>query len=67
VEVTINNDSTIEIWYYLTIKTTRGPQNGVYLSIPTDSIYDYAASQNGQMLKVEKESSRLRIWFLDEV
>ncbi|MBU7030147.1 MAG: hypothetical protein HXS48_24655 [Theionarchaea archaeon] len=67
VEVTIYNDSIIEIWYFLTVKTTKGPQNGIYLGIPTNAISDYAASQNGHMLTVEKESDRLKIWFLDEV
>ncbi|MBU7029141.1 MAG: zinc ribbon domain-containing protein [Theionarchaea archaeon] len=67
VEITINSDSTVEIWYFLTIKTTRGPQQGIYLGIPTNAISDYAASQNGQMLTVQKETDRLKIWFLDEV
>lgn len=66
VELTINSDSTVEIWYYLTIQTTSGPQKGIYLGIPTESIYDYAASQSGQMVRVEKEPNRLKIWFLDE-
>lgn len=65
VEITINNDSTVEIWYFLTIKTTKGPQNGIYVGIPENPIYDYAASQNGKMLKVEKEPTRLKIYFLD--
>jgi len=66
VEVTINNDITVEIWYYFTIKTTKGPQNGIYLGIPQYPIHDYAASQDGKMLKVEKEPDRLKIWFLEE-
>jgi len=65
VEVTIYYNSTVEIWYYLTIKTTQGPQNGIFLGIPKESIYDYAASQDGQMLKVEKQPTQLKIWFLD--
>jgi hypothetical protein len=67
VEVTIYNDSTVEIWYFLTIQTTQGPQKGIYLGIPTESVYDFAASQNGQLLRVEKEPERLKIYFLDEV
>ena len=66
VEVTIYNDSTVEIWYFLTIHTTKGPQRGIYLGIPNESIYDFAASQNGQLLRVEKESEALKIYFLDE-
>ncbi len=65
VEITINNDATVEIWYYITIKTTEGPQNGIYLGVPEYQIHDYAASQNGKMLKVEKEATRLKIYFLD--
>ncbi len=67
VEVTIYSDSTVEIWYFLTIKTTEGPQKGIYVGIPNDSVYDYAASQNGQMLTVEKEPNRLKVFFLDDV
>jgi hypothetical protein len=66
IEITIYNDSTVEIWYYFTIKTTQGPQRGIYVGIPTNDIYDYAASQNGQMLRVEKETDRLKVYFLDE-
>ena len=66
VEVTIYNDSTVEIWYFLTIQTTQGPQKGIYLGIPEESIYDFAASQNGQLLRVEKEPERLKIYFLEE-
>ncbi|MGD2250793.1 MAG: zinc ribbon domain-containing protein [Candidatus Methanofastidiosia archaeon] len=66
VEVTIYNDSTVEIWYYLTIKTTKGPQKGIYFGIPNEYVYDYAASQNGQLLQVEKQDTQLKIWFLDE-
>ncbi len=66
VEITINNDATVEIWYYLTIKTTQGPQRGIFLGIPEYPIHDYAASQNGKMLKVEKEATSLKIYFLDE-
>ena len=65
VEVTINNDATVEIWYFFTIKTTKGPQNGIYLGIPEYPIHDYAASQNGKMLNVEKEATSLKIYFLD--
>lgn len=64
-EVTINSDSTVDIWYFLTIETNKGPQNGIYVGIPVETIYDFAASQSGKMLKVEKEPQRLKIWFLD--
>lgn len=67
VEVTINTDSSVEIWYSFTIHTTKGPQKGIYIGIPTESIYDCVASQAGKALKVEKESYRLKIWFLEEV
>ena len=66
VEIYINNDSTVEIWYYFTIETTRGPQRGIYVGVPTDNVFDYAASQNGRMLQVEKEPNRLKVYFLDE-
>lgn len=63
VEVTIHNDATVEIWYYLSIKTTKGPQRGIYLGIPTN-VYDYAAYEpEKKMLKVEKETNQLKIWF----
>ena len=67
VEVYINNDATVEIWYYFTIETTRGPQRGIYVGIPTNAIFEYAGSQNGRMLTVEKETDRLKVFFLDEV
>ncbi|KYK29208.1 MAG: hypothetical protein AYK19_19985 [Theionarchaea archaeon DG-70-1] len=63
VEATINSDATVDILYHFTIKTTEGPQRGIYLSIPTGSISNYAASQSGQSLKVERERYRLKIWF----
>lgn len=63
VEVTINSDATVDILYYFTIKTTKGPQKGIYLSIPTGPISNYSASQSGQSLKVERERYRLKIWF----
>lgn len=66
VEVTIYNEPIVEIWYFLTIRTTVGPQRGIYLGIPTDYIYDYAASQSGKRLKVEKEPNQLKIFFLEE-
>jgi hypothetical protein len=66
VEVYINNDSTVEIWYYFTIQTTQGPHRGIYVGVPNDAVYDYAASQNGRMLTVEKEPERLKVFFLDE-
>lgn len=66
VEVTIYNDALVEIWYYLTIKTTKGPQRGIYLGLPNDYVIDYAASQSGQLLTVEREPNQLKIWFLDE-
>ncbi|MBU7035933.1 MAG: hypothetical protein HXS49_12135 [Theionarchaea archaeon] len=66
VEVYINSDSTVEIWYYFTIQTTQGPHRGIYVGVPNDSVYDYAASQNGRMLTVEKEPQRLKVFFLDE-
>jgi hypothetical protein len=67
VSITINTDSTVEIFYSFTIHTTKGPQKGIYIGIPTDSIYNYRAFQSGQPLKVVKESERLRIWFFHEV
>lgn len=67
VEIYICNDATVEIWYYFTIETTKGPQRGIYIGIPTNDVFDYAASQNGRMLKIEKETNRLKIYFLDEV
>ncbi len=64
VEVTIHSYATVEIWYFLTIKTTKGPQRGIYLGIPTEHVYDYAAYEPGKkMLKVEKEKNQLKIWF----
>lgn len=66
VEATLNTSSTVTIVYNFTIKTTKGPQKGIYVGIPTDSIYNYAAFQNEQPLTVEKEPNRLKIWFLAE-
>ena len=67
VEIYIYSDTTVEIWYYFTIETTRGPQRGIYIGIPSNDVFDFAASQNGRMLKVEKETNRLKIYFLEEV
>ncbi|MBU7017483.1 MAG: hypothetical protein HXS44_08240 [Theionarchaea archaeon] len=66
-EIYIYDDATVEIWYYLTIETTSGPQRGIYIGIPTSDVFDFAASQNGRMLKIEKETNRLKIYFSDEV
>jgi hypothetical protein len=66
VEVTINSNATVDIWYFLTIRTTQGPQRGFYLGIPTNTIREYGGFQSGQMLTVEKEPDRLKIWFLEE-
>ncbi len=67
VEIYIYEDWSVEIWYYLTIETTDGPQNGIYLGIPDSNISDFGASVDGQLLTVEKTTYNggdvLKIYF----
>jgi len=71
VELIVYPEGTIEVWYFLKILTTAGPQNGIYLGIPSSSeaeIRKPSASvyQGSQILRVEQEASRLKIWFPQE-
>jgi hypothetical protein len=63
VEVTVLEDSSLDIWYFLTIKTTAGPQQGIYFGIPKDELIDYSVSSGTTMLEVEKQGERLKIYF----
>ncbi|MBN1785981.1 MAG: zinc ribbon domain-containing protein, partial [Candidatus Methanofastidiosa archaeon] len=67
VEINIYEDWSVEIWYYLTIETTLGPHNGIYLGIPDSNISDFGASVGNEMLKVEKTTYNggdvLKIYF----
>ena len=54
VEINIYEDWSSEIWYYLSIETTSGPQSGIYLGLPDANISDYAASVDGELLSVEQ-------------
>ncbi len=63
VEVTVQKDSSLDIWYFLTIKTTEGPQQGIYFGIPKEEIIDYTVTSDGRMLDVEKQGTRLKIYF----
>ncbi len=55
VELTIHSEGTLEVWYYLDIKTTSESQGGIYLGIPHANIYDYGASSGGRMVKYSQE------------
>ncbi len=63
VEITVQNDSSLDIWYFLTIETTSGPQRGIYFGIPKDEITDYSVTSGNTMLDVEKQGKRLKIYF----
>ncbi|MFQ6088141.1 MAG: hypothetical protein ACE5K0_04490 [Candidatus Methanofastidiosia archaeon] len=63
VEITVQKDSSLDMWYFLTIKTTLGPQKGIYFGIPKEDILDYSVTSENAMLDVEKQGSRLKIYF----
>ena len=69
VEIEIYEDWSLQVWYYLTITTTEGPHNGIYLGIPDANICDFAASVDGSLLKVEQTTYNggdvLKIYFPD--
>jgi len=63
VEITVLEDSSLDIWYFLTIKTTLGPQRGIYFGIPKEDILDYSVTSGSTMLDVEKQGTKLKIYF----
>lgn len=67
VEIDIYEDWSLQVWYYLTITTTEGQQNGIYLGIPDSNICEYAASVDGTLLTVEQTTYNggdvLKIYF----
>ena len=63
VEITVLKDSSLDIWYFLTIKTTSGPQRGIYFGIPKENILDYSVTSGSTMLDVEKQGTKLKIYF----
>ncbi|MCK4247764.1 MAG: hypothetical protein KAX04_04415, partial [Methanomicrobia archaeon] len=63
VEITVLKDSSLDIWYFLTIKTTLGPQRGIYFGIPKENILDYSVTSGNTMLDVEKQDTKLKIYF----
>jgi len=67
VEITVYEDWSLEIWYYITIETTDGPHNGIYLGIPDSNISDFGASVDNEMLNVEQtrynDGDVLKIYF----
>ena len=67
VEINIYEDWSVEIWYFITIETTDGPHNGIYLGIPDSNISDYGASVDNELLTVEKTTYNggdvLKIYF----
>ena len=62
-EITVLEDSSLDIWYFLTIKTTSGPHRGIYFGIPKDELIDYSVTSGTMMLEVEKQEERLKIYF----
>ena len=63
VEITVLKDSSLDIWYFLTIETILGPQRGIYFGIPKEDIPDYSVTSGNTMLDVEKQGTRLKIYF----
>jgi len=67
VEINVYEDWSVQIWYFITIRTTDGPHNGVYLGIPDSNISDYGASVDNELLTVEQTTYNggdvLKIYF----
>ena len=63
VEITVLKDSSLDIWYFLTIETILGPQRGIYFGIPKEDIPDYSVTSGNTMLDVEKQGTKLKIYF----